>query len=244
MFKVCDQPHPKLVKEILAACLDGNIHDSHSKLEKLWAKGYSAGDIVQVPSDFCFCAILCDAREHARSLVRQFGTFFVPLSCPPPLPLSPRRPYASFSAPSSPRSLSIYLIVCAGQELGVTQASRVPLVLQAPNEDRRFPLTCMPVPSVPRRPSTLTRPAYTSRSHPHSETDVLTCGGQHGHARKEQAGFSQNCRRVPHARARGRRHVGPAVGHACQDVPPQAQRRPLCMMVVGVRGFERWNDGA
>jgi hypothetical protein len=27
-------------------------------------------------------------------------------------------------------------------------------------------------------------------------------------------------------------------------VPPQAQRRPLCMMVVGVRGFERWNDGA
>ena len=66
MFKVCDQPHPKLVKEILAACLDGNIHDSHSKLEKLWAKGYSAGDIVQVPSDFCFCTILCDAREHAR----------------------------------------------------------------------------------------------------------------------------------------------------------------------------------
>ena len=161
MFKVCDQPHPKLVKEILAACLDGNIHDSHSKLEKLWAKGYSAGDIVQVPSDFCFCMILCDAREHARSLVRQFGTFFLPLSCPPPLPLSPRRPYASFSAPSSPRSLSIYLIVCACQELGVTQASRVPLVLQAPNEDRRFPLTCMPVPSVPRRPSTLTRPAPT-----------------------------------------------------------------------------------
>jgi len=47
VFKVCDQPHPKLVKEILTDCLNSDIHNSHEKLEQLWAKGYSAGDIVQ-----------------------------------------------------------------------------------------------------------------------------------------------------------------------------------------------------
>ncbi len=44
---MCDQPHPKLVKDILQGCLAGDIHKSHDNLEKLWAKGYSAGDIVQ-----------------------------------------------------------------------------------------------------------------------------------------------------------------------------------------------------
>lgn len=47
VFKVCDQPHPKLVKDILAQCLQGEIHSAHTSLETLWAKGYSAGDIVQ-----------------------------------------------------------------------------------------------------------------------------------------------------------------------------------------------------
>jgi hypothetical protein len=168
VFKVCDQPHPKLVKEILAACLDGNIHDSHSKLEKLWAKGYSAGDIVQVPSHCSFCAILCDAREHER-YVCLFGTsLWRSLSLP--FCLSPFLPSSRFLrdvvAPLFPLppllALSAYTgMVCAGQELEVTSSTRVPLVPQAPNEDRRFPLTCMSVPSVPRRPSTFTRPAPT-----------------------------------------------------------------------------------
>ena len=95
VFKVCDQPHPKLVKEILAACLDGNIHDSHSKLEKLWAKGYSAGDIVQVPSHCFFCAI-CAMLASTRAA----SVFLV---IPPLL------------------ALSAYTgMVCAGQELVVT----------------------------------------------------------------------------------------------------------------------------
>jgi hypothetical protein len=143
VFKVCDQPHPKLVKEILAACLDGNIHDSHSKLEKLWAKGYSAGDIVQVPSHCFFCAILCDAREHARwgersSLPLPFCLSpFLPPSCF--LRVSPFLPLLALSAYTRRDSKFVTStnLVCAGHELRVTPATRVTLTRPAPIHTRK-----------------------------------------------------------------------------------------------------------
>ena len=49
-------------------CLAGNIHGSHEKLEELWAKGYSAGDIVQVSCSSAVCSVtrIC---EHACHIV-------------------------------------------------------------------------------------------------------------------------------------------------------------------------------
>eukprot|EP00871_Galdieria_phlegrea_P003371 jgi/Galph1/4034/GphlegSOOS_G2647.1 len=47
VFKVCDQPHPALVKEFLEMALSGNIIASVDILCSLWNKGYSALDIVQ-----------------------------------------------------------------------------------------------------------------------------------------------------------------------------------------------------
>lgn len=47
VFKVCDQPHPNLVKEILESALEQNITKSNEMLCSLWNKGYSALDIVQ-----------------------------------------------------------------------------------------------------------------------------------------------------------------------------------------------------
>jgi replication factor C subunit 2/4 len=47
VFKVCDQPHPILVKEILQNALDQNVNKSNEILCSLWNKGYSALDIVQ-----------------------------------------------------------------------------------------------------------------------------------------------------------------------------------------------------
>jgi len=47
VLKVCDQPHPKVAQGIIEACVEGDLRKSHSQLETLWEKGYSAQDIVQ-----------------------------------------------------------------------------------------------------------------------------------------------------------------------------------------------------
>eukprot|EP01118_Nematostelium_gracile_P003031 TRINITY_DN13474_c0_g1_i1.p1 TRINITY_DN13474_c0_g1~~TRINITY_DN13474_c0_g1_i1.p1 ORF type:complete len:224 (+),score=50.14 TRINITY_DN13474_c0_g1_i1:29-673(+) len=46
VFKVCDQPHPLVVKEIVKQAIVGNIEVSHQNLVYLWKKGYSASDII------------------------------------------------------------------------------------------------------------------------------------------------------------------------------------------------------
>jgi len=46
VFKVCDQPHPLIVKEIIAKIIEGNIDEAHIYLYTLWKEGYSAPDII------------------------------------------------------------------------------------------------------------------------------------------------------------------------------------------------------
>lgn len=46
VFKVCDQPHPFLVKEVISACLRGNVDKSMDGMVELYGHGYSAADIV------------------------------------------------------------------------------------------------------------------------------------------------------------------------------------------------------
>ncbi|ELU40509.1 replication factor C subunit 4 [Rhizoctonia solani AG-1 IA] len=46
VFRVCDQPHPVIVQEIIRACQNGDIDSAMSKLNELWHNGYSAVDIV------------------------------------------------------------------------------------------------------------------------------------------------------------------------------------------------------
>jgi len=46
VFKVCDEPHPLLVKSMLGHCVDGNIDEAYKVLEQLWALGYSPEDII------------------------------------------------------------------------------------------------------------------------------------------------------------------------------------------------------
>jgi len=47
IFKVCDQPHPLLVKDILELCVRGqNLEDALKKLEYLLGKGYSVVDVI------------------------------------------------------------------------------------------------------------------------------------------------------------------------------------------------------
>lgn len=46
VFKICDQPHPIVVREMLRQCHKGNIDPALAQINKLWEQGYSAVDIV------------------------------------------------------------------------------------------------------------------------------------------------------------------------------------------------------
>lgn len=46
VFKVCDEPHPLLVKSMLGHCVDGNIDEAYKVVEHLWGLGYSPEDII------------------------------------------------------------------------------------------------------------------------------------------------------------------------------------------------------
>lgn len=46
VFKVCDEPHPLLVKSMLGHCIEGNIDEAYKVVEQLWALGYSPEDII------------------------------------------------------------------------------------------------------------------------------------------------------------------------------------------------------
>lgn len=46
VFKVCDQPHPVKVKEMIQLCIEGNIDGSYDKMKTLWDMGYAPIDII------------------------------------------------------------------------------------------------------------------------------------------------------------------------------------------------------
>ncbi|XP_066149094.1 replication factor C subunit 2 [Euwallacea fornicatus] len=47
VFKVCDEPHPMLIKDMLKSCLDGDIRTAYKVVEHLWNLGYAAEDIIK-----------------------------------------------------------------------------------------------------------------------------------------------------------------------------------------------------
>ncbi|KAK6475397.1 replication factor C subunit 2 [Huso huso] len=46
VFKVCDEPHPLLVKEMIQHCVNANIDEAYKILAHLWKLGYSPEDII------------------------------------------------------------------------------------------------------------------------------------------------------------------------------------------------------
>ena len=46
VFKVCDEPHPILVKDMLNHCVNSDIEQSYKIMAHLWKLGYSSEDIV------------------------------------------------------------------------------------------------------------------------------------------------------------------------------------------------------
>jgi len=48
VFKVCDEPHPVLIKTMLENCGDQKLDEAMKILSHLWKLGYSADDIINV----------------------------------------------------------------------------------------------------------------------------------------------------------------------------------------------------
>eukprot|EP00667_Euglena_gracilis_P019003 EG_transcript_20288 len=46
VFKVCDQPHPVVVEELVQCCLAADLAGAQKRLTTLWNKGYAAADII------------------------------------------------------------------------------------------------------------------------------------------------------------------------------------------------------
>ncbi|CAH1154247.1 unnamed protein product [Phaedon cochleariae] len=47
VFKVCDEPHPMLIKDMLKNCTEGDIRKAYKIIEHLWNLGYAAEDIIK-----------------------------------------------------------------------------------------------------------------------------------------------------------------------------------------------------
>lgn len=47
VFKVCDEPHPLLLKDMLNSCVESDIRKAYKVLHHLWSLGYSAEDLIK-----------------------------------------------------------------------------------------------------------------------------------------------------------------------------------------------------
>lgn len=47
VFKICDEPHPKLINDMLLHCTKGDIQSAYKIILVLWRLGYAAEDIIK-----------------------------------------------------------------------------------------------------------------------------------------------------------------------------------------------------
>ncbi|XP_072945524.1 replication factor C subunit 2 [Epargyreus clarus] len=71
VFKVCDEPHPMLVKHMLEACTRQDIHEAYKVIAKLCKLGYAAEDILS--NIFRVCKTLEVSEELRLRFVREVG---------------------------------------------------------------------------------------------------------------------------------------------------------------------------
>ncbi|XP_076232372.1 replication factor C subunit RfC4 [Calliopsis andreniformis] len=71
VFKVCDEPHPLLVKEMLEFCTKGNISKAYGVMEHLWKMGYSAEDLIS--NIFRVCKNLSVDETLKLDFVKEIG---------------------------------------------------------------------------------------------------------------------------------------------------------------------------
>ncbi|KAG8469510.1 hypothetical protein KFE25_005965 [Diacronema lutheri] len=71
VMKVCDQPHPLLLKQLIDAALDGDFDGAHNVFAQLWDEGYAAIDVVG--SLFRIAKYHECTEESKLELIREIG---------------------------------------------------------------------------------------------------------------------------------------------------------------------------
>ncbi|WWC90616.1 uncharacterized protein L201_005552 [Kwoniella dendrophila CBS 6074] len=72
VFKICDQPHPIILKQLIKDCQNGLIDQALSRINDLWDKGYSAVDIVT--SIFRVTKSMDDLQEYMKlEFIKEIG---------------------------------------------------------------------------------------------------------------------------------------------------------------------------
>ncbi|XP_011786123.1 PREDICTED: replication factor C subunit 2 isoform X3 [Colobus angolensis palliatus] len=78
VFKVCDEPHPLLVKEMIQHCVNANIDEAYKILAHLWHLGYSPEDIIG--NIFRVCKTFQMAEYLKLEFIKVSESVEVPLS--------------------------------------------------------------------------------------------------------------------------------------------------------------------
>mmetsp|Transcript_11267 Transcript_11267/g.20935 ORF Transcript_11267/g.20935 Transcript_11267/m.20935 type:complete len:261 (-) Transcript_11267:757-1539(-) len=71
VFKVCDQPHPGVVQEIIKSCSSGNIDEACRLLRDLCKQGYAAIDLISTLFKVCKASELDETKKLA--FIREIG---------------------------------------------------------------------------------------------------------------------------------------------------------------------------
>ncbi|GJQ85397.1 RfC4 [Trypoxylus dichotomus] len=72
VFKVCDEPHPLLIKDMLKNCVDGDIRKAYKIIDHLWTLGYAAEDIVK--NIFRVCKNMEMDEPLKLAFIKEIGT--------------------------------------------------------------------------------------------------------------------------------------------------------------------------
>ena len=72
MFKVCDEPHPLLIKEMLTHCANSDLDPAYKIAKHMWTLGYSAVDIIT--NIFRVCKTHTDLPEYLKlEFIKEIG---------------------------------------------------------------------------------------------------------------------------------------------------------------------------
>lgn len=71
VFKVCDEPHPMMIQNMLDHCAQNDIHKAYKVLAKLWRLGYAPEDIIG--NIFRVCKRLGVSEKMKLNFIREIG---------------------------------------------------------------------------------------------------------------------------------------------------------------------------
>ncbi|XP_042866950.1 replication factor C subunit 2-like [Penaeus japonicus] len=71
VFKVCDEPHPLLIKDMIQHCVKTNFDDAYKVLNHLWKMGYAAEDIIS--NIFRVCKNTTMAEYLKLEFIKEIG---------------------------------------------------------------------------------------------------------------------------------------------------------------------------